>query len=418
MYKKTVFILILCFTPIGLRAENKFLTLERAVEEVLASNPDVQAVHYRTAAAKARIPQAKALEDPQIGIMFEDVPRDTIRVNQAEQIDYRVEQKIPFPGKRHTRGKASRFESEAVSESSRGKIRDILLDLKETYYTLYRLDRSVEVNRKNQSLLRELAGATESSYATGKTTADAPIKAQLELTKLKNEEMILQRDTITHKTHLKALLNQTSHEDFLLPEKISWPRLNKTLDELVSLSLQKRPEIKTMEALQKKDRSQLTAARQSLIPDFSLGFQYGQRPMSKDTWSGTAMINLPIFFWSKNRGQIQEAKASLKATELEKESMQIHGQHDIQQAYSSYEAAQKILITYEKEILPQARANMETARMAYTTKKVDFLTVMDAVRNYHDFQMSYFESQANVGTSFAQLERLVGIDLNDSREKL
>ncbi|HEX5035818.1 MAG TPA: TolC family protein [bacterium] len=401
---------VLLLWPAGAQAAD-VLTLEKAVQEVLAANQDVQAAGYRIEAAKARIPQAKALDDPMVGVTFEDVPLDTADVTKGEKINYRVEQKLPFPGKRHVRGKAARFDAEAVSEGSRGRVQDILLDLKSTYYDLYRLDRSLAVNRETQALLRQFLGSTEEAYAAGKTSADAPLKAQVELSKLQNEEVLLDQERQTHMAHLKALLNHENHrDDPRLPSNLSWPRLSASLEEMEAMASESRPELGALRALEKRDVAKVTSAKQSVIPDFAFAFEYNQVPNSIDHWTGTAAINVPIYF-GKNRGQIREAKASLKATQAEHQSLEVHTRHEIEQAYSAVKAAQKIVGSYQSKILPQAKTTLEASRLAYASSKVDFLTLIDAARTYKDLQMSFYENQARLGTSFAELERLVGRNL-------
>lgn len=391
--------------------EASVLTLDEAVKQVLAANPDIQAAGFKAEAARARIPQAKALDDPMVGVMFDDVPIDTTNVRRSEEIDYRIEQKIPFPGKRYVRGKAARFEAKATEELSRGRVQDVLLDLKRTYYDIYRLDRLLEVNRETQGLLRQFLGSAKTWYATGRTTVDTPLKAEVELSKLKNEFLLLEQERITHHSHLKALLNRAGHNEIRLPKTLKWPDLKTSLEEIQTLAGVSRPELGTLREMEKQERSKLTSARQGLLPDFSLGFQYGRRPGAQDTWTGTAMVNLPIFFLGKNRGEIREAKASLKATEAEHRSMETHTRHEVDQAYSAVQAAEKIIASYRQGILPQARTTLESARIAYASRKIDFMTLIDAARTYKEVQASFFENQARLGISFAELERLVGKNL-------
>ena len=127
-----------------------------------------------------------------------------------------------------------------------------------------------------------------------------------------------------------------------------------------------------------------------------------------------AMVNIPLFQWGKHWGEIKETKAMLKATEAEQQSIKIHTRHEIDQAYSAVKTAEQLIASYQKGILPQAKTTLEAARVAYASQKVDFLTLIDAARTYKDLQMSFYENQAMLGITFAELERLIGIDLNET----
>lgn len=391
----------------------RVLTLDAAVAEVLAVNPDVRAAQHRTTAARARIPQAKALDDPRIGVEFYNVPIDTADVTRGEDIDYRIEQHIPFPGKRFVRGEAARFDADAVAETGNGRVQDILFDLKRAYYTLYQVERSLAVNREHRALLRNLLVSARAWYASGQATADVPLKAQVELSQLDNDTILLEQERVVHQAHLKALLNRPGHEDIRLPTTLRWPRLTADLAELESMALQVRPEVKTVQAMERREQSKLTAARQTWLPDFSLGFAYKQKPGNqRDVWAGSAMINLPLF-WGKNRAVIREAAANLQAAEAEYQSAVRHSQHDIAKAYVGVKTAERLVASYVAGIVPQTKTTLETAHAAYTARTVDFMTLLDAARTYRDARMGWYTAQARLGIAYAELERFVGKPLED-----
>lgn len=392
------------------------LSLDQAIEEALASNPEVRASRYRVESSKARVLGAKALEDPEVGVEFMNVPISTTDVKRGEQINYMIEQKIPFPGKRYERGKAARYDVLATEGMSRGEIQDIVLDVTQTYYDLYRLDRMIEVNRESQKLLRQLRSSTETWYATGKASAALPLKVEVELTMIQNNEILLRQERLTHEAHLLALLNQRDHSSIVLPRKIRLPKLRLSIDDLLYQSGESRPEINQLKAMEKRDKAKLTAAKQGLLPDFSLGFEYNQRPGMEDAWTGKASLNLPLFFWGKNRGEIREAKADLMATKAEHEAIKNHTYHLVEEAYNNVRSFEKILGSYERQVLPRARTALHAAQTGYASNQTDFMTLIDAARSYRDLEASYYETQAELGMAFAKLERLVGTSLKPQEE--
>lgn len=407
--KRFVFIILILGSP---AAGAETLSLDQAVSETLSSNPEIAAARSEAEAAAARIPQAKALEDPEVGVQFYDVPIDTTDVTQGMEINYTIQQKIPFPGKRHTRKKAAAFEARGAEQRARQREFGILNDLKRTYYEIYRIDRSLTVNQELESLLKQFAGSTEEQYAAGRTTAEPALKSQVELAKIQNDTVMLEQERIMHAAHLNSLMGREVHREIALPSTLSLPHLSKTEEEVADLAHEKRPELKATEMMVQGSKSRLTAARESLLPDFSLGFTYAQRPNQIDAWSGTAMINLPVWFWGKNRAEIREAKAEAHAAEAEAHAMQIHTSHEAAQNFSAVKAAEKIVENYERKTLPAVRANLEAARLAYANGKADFMTLIDATRTYRELKMDYYRSQAQLGEAFADLEKLVGTELS------
>lgn len=72
---KKIFILFLAslftFNGASLYAKEA-LSLDGIIKEALQNNPDILAAKKRYEAAKARIPQAKSLDDPTVSLTFED----------------------------------------------------------------------------------------------------------------------------------------------------------------------------------------------------------------------------------------------------------------------------------------------------------------------------------------------------------
>ncbi len=416
MKKEIIYGLALVALLLTVRTEAAgVLTLDEALQEALAANPDVRASSYRVEAAKARIPQAKSLMDPKVGVEFMDVPIRTADVRRGDEINYMIEQELPFPGKRHQRGKAARFDAIATENNSRGQVQDILVDVITTYYDLYRLDRQLDVVRENTGLLRSLRSSTETWYAAGKAPAAIPLKAQVELTMLKNSEILLKQERLTHEAHLQALLGRPTHEAITLPRKLRLPRTPASLDQILNTAQGSRPELGSLEAMTKREKAKLTEARLGLLPDLSLGFKYDQRPGMEDAWTGTASINLPIF-WGKRSGEIREAKANLKAAEAEAQAMRNHTNHDVEEAYHSVLSSQKIVSSYEREILPQARTALKAAQTAYAAGELDFMTLIDAARSDRELRMDYYETQSQLGRTAARLQRLIGLPLEQQGE--
>ncbi len=403
-------VLILCVSG---KTNAQILSLEEAEKEVLENNPDIGAAEFRQKAAEERIPQVEALEDPMIGVEFYNTPIDTIDITRSEDIDFKIRQNIPFPGKLRTHGNVARNDARLVEEKERTQIQDILYDLRMSYYDMWALDHLLAINKKNQEIVREILESFKISYATGKTTLDASLKQEIEASKLRNEEIVLTSERNTHRAHLRALLGSKTHEVIDLPNELTKPNLHWTVEELQEIAANERPELHILDAQIKRDDSHITEVTQNLIPDFSFGFAYKENPAGKNLWAFEAMVNVPIFFWSKNRAEIREAEMLKKVSEQERSSLHFHTYHEIEEAYTTLRALDAIIASYEKEILPKSKTNLIIAKTAYETNKIDFITLREAERSYHELEIPYYEAQGNFGKSQARLERILGKRLED-----
>ena len=105
MFQKvsSIFIFILfCFVSLSVQAKEKplsSLSLEEAVVNVFEKNPELKSLQKEAEAAKAKISQSRSWDDTMIGVRFFEVPFNQ-GITAADDIDYIVSQKIPFPGKK------------------------------------------------------------------------------------------------------------------------------------------------------------------------------------------------------------------------------------------------------------------------------------------------------------------------------
>src|SRR3990167_1958650 len=77
------------------------LILNDLIEEAKKNNPEILSSRKRWDASLARVPQARALDNPQVGITFEKIPRGTLKLNETMPEDrmLSISQMLPFFGK-------------------------------------------------------------------------------------------------------------------------------------------------------------------------------------------------------------------------------------------------------------------------------------------------------------------------------
>src|SRR3990167_9847781 len=198
MFQKVPFIFIFilfCFASISARAEEKLnspLSLEEVVVNVFEKNPELKSLHKEVEATKAKVPQVRSWEDTQIGVRFFEVPFNA-GIGSAEDIDYIVSQKIPFPGKKNAAAKVVYHEYLHHLELAGKRGREFLKEVKSTYYTLFSIHHRIKINENMESILKQLIQTAQSQVAANQASSFEAIQAQTELAKiLTGRELLLQ----------------------------------------------------------------------------------------------------------------------------------------------------------------------------------------------------------------------------------
>ena len=82
------------------------ISLKEVLSEVAGKNPEILVSKKMWEAKKANVPASWALDDPMVGIMYEDIPNN-FAFSQSAYKKYYVQQNIPFPSKLFLQRKAA-----------------------------------------------------------------------------------------------------------------------------------------------------------------------------------------------------------------------------------------------------------------------------------------------------------------------
>jgi outer membrane protein TolC len=387
------------------------LALSNIIQEVLGNNPELKAASEKWEAAKARIPQAKSLDDPQIGVEFEMVPHRTFELGNAETTMYGVSQMIPFPGKLSLRGKVASKEADMAEQQYRAKKRQILAEMKSAYYELHFVHKSIGINEENKILLSDLSRIAQSKYSVGKVSQQDVLKAQVEVSKIINELIILRQEKETAEAKLNALLNRDIRSPLGKPQEFEVASFGSSIESLFAAAVENRPELK--EAFYEVERSKLalSLARLEYAPDFMVEYKQRQTNAGWDGWDGMVKVNVPLWFRTKQNYKVKEAMQDLASAESAYRGMKNGAFSQVRDLLAKVQAAERQVDLYKTGILPQAEQTFKASLAGYQTDKVDFLNLLDSQRMLLDFRLEYYRSTVDFQQRLAELEQAVGTDL-------
>jgi len=97
--------------------------------------------------------------------------------------------------------------------------------------------------------------------------------------------------------------------------------------------------------------------------------------MYDDMWNLTTTINIPLYFWSKQRQGVFEAQASLSEAKSELEAVKLMIASAIRDNYSMFKAAEKLTELYQGALIPKTYQDFELAIAGYVAGKVEAITV-------------------------------------------
>ena len=390
------------------------LDLKWLIREALEHNPEIIASQKRLNAAKAKISQARSLDDTSVSVGSYYMSNNPININgQTELLQqrYSISQKIPFPGKLRLRSEVAIEETNIMGKDSETKVQEIIALIKSAFYELYYINCAIDITDENRDLLRKFARIAETKYSVGKATQRDALAAQVELSTLANSLIILNKETESIIARLNSLLDRSPQTHLWKPSPFEKHTLNLTLKELEDIAMKNRPELKRFDHAVKRNEANLKLSKKdSYYSDFEPMVEYMQEDGRPDQWSSALTINVP-WLWPKNRSKVKESKEDLSAAKSEYRFINNKTLFEVKDFFVKIQSSESTMDLYKTGVIPQAEQSLKAARIGYETDQVDFLTLIDSQRILLNSKLLYIRALADFEQNLANMERAVGVQL-------
>ena len=373
------------------------------------SNPGLQAAFHRWTAALDRVPQARALPDPQLSYSV-FVRREQVNPTRQEFV---LSQTFPWFGKR---GLAARAASEAANaerqrfEAARLALRD---EVQAAWHECRYLGRAIEVVEGNVQLLRRLEAALRTRFAAGLAPHGDLIKLQVELDELEDRLRSLQDLRAPLAARLDAALNRKGPGPFPEAPEIPGEPIAATAEQLLAMLRESSPELKALDAEIAKEQASVERAKKDFYPDVMLGLDYMDMadPGMRDP--AAAMITLSLPIWrGKYAAGVREARSMHLAALAERRDQENALAARLQVALYGFRDADRKIGLYRETLIPRASQALAVKQQEFEGGKAPLIDVIDAERTLLEFHLSLERARADHAQRRSEVERLVGRELS------
>jgi outer membrane protein TolC len=406
--------------PVSASGLAQELVLDSLVAEALRANPDLAAAKLRYQAFEAKVPQAGSWPDPMFKTVFSNLPTDSWAMDRTPMsgIELMFTQKVPFPGKLGLKKNATRSMAHKAREEYESAEDFVISELKQNYYRLVLLERSIEITRNNKLLLENFARIAQTRYSVGKGVQQDVLKAQVEVSKMMDKLISLEEMNKTVRAKINVLLDREPQHSLGEPQELIFSKLDYTEEELQNLAVGSNPALKGMGLSVEASRSAYRLSRREYWPDFTFSVSYRLRDEVQmdpvrgvNFFSASAGINIPLYFWSKQRKKVQEKELNLESARQRYESRENNLKFKVSRLFYSMSKYTQEVELYRSAILPQARQSLESARSGYQVDKVDFLTLLNNQLTLYKYEIAYHQALSSYFMTIARLEEMVGRSL-------
>jgi cobalt-zinc-cadmium efflux system outer membrane protein len=399
-------------------AAEETLKLPDLIREALKNNPEIHVAEARANASTHRIPQAMSLADPMMMMGYENEGTNSLYTFGGETKGmpansrwmFSLSQMFLYPGKRALKGEMATYDVESLKAMTAATKLATEVRVKELYYDLFLAYANIDLLTDQAALFSRLEDAALARYAAGMAPQQEILMAQTEKYMLIEREEMEKQKIQSLKAMLNAALGRDSLSPLGRPEKPQDVVNNYRLDELIRMSYERYPMIKSREKMANAAEAKVQMAKKEYYPDFTIGASYFARSSQfPDMWNLTATINLPIFYKTKQREGVLEAEASLLEARRNVEATKLMTSSALRDNYAMFKSAENLMALYRDGLIPKAYQGFELALAGYVTGKIEALTAITRLKALIDYEFLYWRQFTDRQKAAARLDGLAAI---------
>lgn len=397
--------------------------LAQLLEEAERNNPQIQAARQGWKAAQQAPTQVSTLPDPQFQVQQFSVgsPRPFAGYTNSNfaYIGLGVSQDFPYPGKLRLKGEIAKRDADVSQQQYESVRRSVLAGVKEAYYHLAYLSKTLGILESDGQLLQQVERAADARYRSGMGNQQDLIRAQLEQTKLLREITMHHLEVAKLQSQLKELLNRSQSWPDIEPADLTETTLPYSYEDLLAAIKAQNPQIAGAEKIVERQKLQVDLAHKDFYPDFNLQYMWQRTDPTqfRAYYMLTFGVRVPIYRSRKQRPELAQAEAELSRSrsEAEAQSQQVASQLRI--AYDTAQKTADLLKIYKEGLIPQARAGFQAGIAAYQNNRQDFQSLLSSFLDVLHLDEEYWQNTAEREATLARLEELTGLSLHEEGAK-
>lgn len=389
-------------------------TLAHLLRQAVERDPRVRAAWHRWRAGVEAVASAGLPPRPQLTYTWLPLPVET-RVGPNEH-RVALQQRIPSPFRLVGQHRQAVAASESARFAHARASLQAAADLKALLGDVRYLQQGIRLVDGTTAIAQQLLDAARERFAEDRSTLFDVSKADAQLAQLRYDRQRFRELVEAAVGRLNALLDR--HPNAELPQVAAWPLSGAApaLGVLYELALQHEPGMQGLDSQIRGRVARVAAARGALFPDITVGLQWmanapaampGVEDSGQDALGVTVGISLPLWLGA-DLARVDSAEAALRATVEEKRTYLNRLLADVKEARLRLLNAHRLLVLYDRTLVPEARKALGDAEAWYREGVGGFSDFLEARGTVHRLLLARERAYADAVKAEAHLERLIG----------
>jgi outer membrane protein TolC len=271
---------------------------------------------------------------------------------------------------------------------------------------------------ESEHFFQQLIDIAQAKYKVGTGTQQDVLLAQLELSKLKSDNLELTGLRHTQDARFNALLDRAQEVPVRIPVEAEFKLPVIVESALQDKALQSRPLFAQHRKMLDAAKSKVDLAHQDFYPDFTVGGGYAYRQNTQtgqsrsDFVSVQLSMNVPIYANHKQAKAVDQRQSELLQEQYALQDEHHKIQAEIASKAIEYQQTKEKLLLLEHEIIPQAQQAVNSLMAGYQVSQTNFTDLLRTQLSFCQYQTQYWQALTNTQQILAELSAEVGEELS------
>jgi outer membrane protein, heavy metal efflux system len=395
------------------------LTLDAAIERLVAENLDLRAQFHEIPKATADLLTASLRANP---IFYADgqlIPYGNYSENRPggqTQYDINVTYPLDVSHKRQARTRVACQAKRVLEAQYQDAVRQQIDSLYDAYVDVLGARETVRYAKASVTGLTQLLEKTERLLRGGERTRGEVERVRVQLDSARIGQVDAEESLRNAKRTLAPLLRLPPTEAESLEVRGT---INDTVpppppgEELVRMALESRPDLVALRLGIGLAEADARLARAERFQDVYLLYQpytfQNNAPMNaKSAHSWALGVTVPLPLYNRNQGNIMRARVNVSQTKTQLAAAELRVATEVRQAEREYSVTRAAVAHIERDLLPGARRIRDETMRRYDRGEAALIDYLVAQREYNDIVRQYRDTQVRHRRSMLDLNTAVG----------
>lgn len=294
---------------------------------------------------------------------------------------------------------------------------EVVYNLKNAYYTLYKLQQSRKLLVESRKQLEARLKDTQNFVNAGIATKNDELRVQLQISNLELSQIEIDNALLVNNYNLCLLLGLPATNEIQLADTIFAQRKIADVDTYIQQALGKRRDLAAAQTRREVSEKSVGIAKSAYYPTVTIGANYdynnpNQRVFPQEetftgTWAARIGLNYNLTNLYNVKNQLAEANANLEQTRLGIDQLGDGIKMEVNANYLGYiQAVQKIAVS--ENAVAQATENYRIQNNKFQNEIVSLTDLLDAQVQQLQTRINLLNARADTELAYHKLLKSVG----------